>query len=136
VNDMLVRGGASKIHKKHKRVFEFLRCFMCLLVAKFSVCVSLQGTTGSLSGFAKSLWELSRLHLGTHKLLLGFANSFLNPCSSLLGSEKSQVARRQSHPVFRESETGVRISCLSIHNSDQLFAGSGISTRRSPEGLV
>ena len=71
---------------------------------------------------------------GFRKLLLGSADLHLNLCRVLLDFQKSYKGDAKSHVESRNTEIGNRFSHLSTDNSQQLFAGSGISPCRSSTG--
>ncbi len=59
-------------------------------VTCISVHISSSEVTGSLQGFASSISELSGAQLGTPKLLLGTANTYLDLCSYQVGFQKPE----------------------------------------------
>ena len=80
--------------------------------------------------------ELRATLIGFRNLLIGTANSRLEACKFLPGVQKSHNGRRHPDIGSRNTEIGVRFSHLSNGDSQQLFTGSEILTRRRLEGML
>jgi len=105
-------------------------------VTRFSVAVSLQGSTESRQGSANLFWKLSDTLLGFRKPLPGSLNSYLNLGRFPLGFQKSYKGTREIPPRISQDRDRCSLFTFISCQFQTAICRLRESTRRSSDGMA